>query len=259
MHLYCTNCSARYRIGNLKGEQWQRCSQCQSRSTLAVPEAEQLLDWAENAPWDRLLRFKNSVGTRGHACSTRDKFVRIFNERRDDEISRVRRKEVLAGNRPIRTQKEQKWDALDKRIKRRRSLENLRKLEPYEFETMVAKLFIAKGYRARAVGGVGDGGVDVEIYDRDGSKWGVAQCKRYGAESSVTSSAVRGFAGAYMLSQAKYGFLFSTGELTSDAQETADRLPWLTIYSGVGLMEYIEKINKEIDESLSASIDSHDP
>jgi len=256
MHLYCTSCFARYRIGVLKDEQWQRCAQCKSQSTLVVPNAENLLNWAENAPWDRLLRLQRNIGTRGHDCSIRDKFVRIFNERRDDEIGRIRFEDVLAVNRPIRTRKEQKWDAIDKRIKRRRSLDELRKLNPKEFEKLVADLFIAQGYRAKVIGGPGDCGLDVVIHAQDGSRWGVAQCKRYKADNPVSTEVILNFGGAYMISDATFGFLFTTGELTRNAKETAKHYEWLTIYSGEGLMEYIEEINKEIDESLSAFTNS---
>ena len=94
---------------------------------------------------------------------------------------------------------------------------------------------------------------------KDGSKWGVAQCKRYDVGNRVSASEVREFGGAFMFSGPKNGFFFSTGLLTRNAKRTARGFPWPTTYNGPQLVNYIEKINSRIEETPPGSSGSSDP
>ncbi|NOZ41365.1 MAG: restriction endonuclease [Planctomycetes bacterium] len=194
-----------------------------------------------------MLRFIDNSGARGHSRDTIDDLVRVFEIRRWAEEERVRRETALAQNKPLLTQRERNRYAFEKRLQRQRSLEDLQKLDPSEFERFVADLFKAQGYNAEAVGGCADQGIDVRISLSDGSLWGVAQCKRYDNQNRVSASEIRDFGGAFMLSGAENGFFFTTGRLTRHAKRTAKGFRWLTTYNGPQLVDYIEKINKMLE------------
>ncbi len=253
MHVRCIGCSARYRIKDEYGGRWGRCSQCESRFMLPIPDENRLLEWASSAPWNNLLLFVSNSGARGHSHDVIDKFIRIFEERRWGEENRIRRETGLSQHRPVPSRKQSIWAAAERQRVRRRSLEELRHLAPYAFERFVADLFNAQGYTAKAVGGTADGGIDVQIFDWDGiSKWGVAQCKRYDEQNRVSASEIRDFGGAFMLSGAKNGFFFTTGVLTRNAKKTARGFQWLKIYNGPQLVNYIEKLNSQIEQTANA-------
>jgi len=120
---------------------------------------------------------------------------------------------------------------------------------------VIADVFTLQGYKARAVGGTADDGVDVEIREPSGILWGVAQCKRYGANSRVSAGDVRDFAGAFMLSNAQRGFLLTTGKLTRHAKRTARGYGWLTTYSGSALVEFLDSAaDKGVDGGTVAVV-----
>jgi len=118
-------------------------------------------------------------------------------------------------------------------------------MSPAEFEQFVANLFTVQGYKATVVGGACDAGCDVKIHQRTGELWGIAQCKRYAEKGGVSAHQVRGFCGAYMLSGATQGFIFTTGRLTRQAERPARRFTWLKVFNRSNLAQYIEKV-KEI-------------
>ncbi len=247
MHIRCTGCSARYRVDDEYGGRWGRCSQCNARFMLPIPDPDRLLKWASSAPWSKLLQFVNNRGAAGHSRDTVREFVDILERRRWAEEYRVRRE--MSQSRPPLSRRERIWAESDSRLRRRRSLDELRNLGPYEFERFVADLFNAQDYVAKAVGGTADRGIDVVVCTRDGTKWGVAQCKRYAANTRVTASDIRDFGGAFMLSGAEKGFFFTTGVFTRNARRTARGFPWLTTYNGSQLVDYIEQIHRQIEGS----------
>jgi predicted Zn finger-like uncharacterized protein len=256
MRVRCTGCSARYRIDDEHGGRWGRCAQCETRFMLPIPDAECLLDWAASVSWKKLLRFVNNNGARGHSRETIGKFIRIYERQRWAEESRIRFETASAQNRPVLSRREQIWAASERRLQRRRSLEELRNLDPYDFEKFVADLFNVQGYNANAIGGTADGGIDVLICKQDGSKWAIAQCKRYDAKNRVSASEIRDFGGAFLLNNVKNGFFFTTGTLTRHAKKTARGFPWLTTFNGPQLVDYIEKINSQIEKVQTSSDDS---
>ena len=73
----------------------------------------------------------------------------------------------------------------------------------------------------------------------------MAQCKRYGAGNRISSANIREFAGAYLLSGAAKGFYFTTGKLTRDARELVGKYPWLIVYEGLGLVQYIQAVRAQ--------------
>jgi restriction endonuclease Mrr len=64
--------------------------------------------------------------------------------------------------------REKVWARAEKFLSERKTLEELRRLSPEEFEELVTNLFSAQGYDAKAVGKAADGGVDVDIRDKLG-------------------------------------------------------------------------------------------
>ncbi len=148
----------------------------------------------------------------------------------------------------VLTERDRLWRAVERREKQRQwqqqTLEEILCLDPGSFEGMIADLFCTQGYQAKATGGTDDQGIDVKIWNSSGSLWGVAQCKRYGLESRIASRDIRDFAGSYLISGAKTGFYFTTGTLTRDAKQTAKQLPWLTVYEGAKLLNYVHKIRE---------------
>ncbi len=204
---------------------------------LPITDVSRLMEWTASAPWPKLLRFLRNDGARGHDLATIDQFTRIVEQRRWVEEERTRHEVATARGQRALSQRERIWSVTDSRHQRRRQLEQLRGMCPTEFERLIAEWFNSQDYVARAVGGTADDGIDVEIRSLDGDLWAISQCKRYGASSRVSAGDVRDFAGAFMLRGASRGFLFTTGKLTRHAKRTAQGYEWLTIYSGVHLVE----------------------
>jgi restriction endonuclease Mrr len=217
---------------------------------LPIPDPHRLLRFAWSAPWDKLSRFVTNEGARGHTAETISEFVRIVERRRWQEWDRVHAQRAIQQNRPMQSQRERIQAAIEKRYQRSRTLEELRQIDPYDFERLVASLFDAQGYDARAVGGTADDGIDVVIRDQAGDMWGVAQCKRY-VGHKVSATHIRDFGGAFVLSKAQHGFYFTTSELTRHAKKTARGFPWLTVINGPQLVTYVEDIKRKFEQSTS--------
>lgn len=220
------------------------CTLCKHEFILPIQDAKRLLEWAEEAPYERLARFVSNSGASGHNRNTIDQLVRIVERRRWTEEDRVRSQLATEGNTWIAlTHQQRVWKRADLREERKRTLLELRALEPGAFESFIADLFRRQGYNASAVGGPADFGVDVEVRRADGSLWAVAQCKRYAQHCRVTAAHVMAFCGAFMLSKAECGFIFTTGELTRHAKKAAGQFNWLTVHSGGRLVEYAESVS----------------
>lgn len=97
---------------------------------------------------------------------------------------------------------------------------DLQRLTPSEFESYTAELFRALGYKTRVVGGVGDGGIDVEA-EKDGVVHYI-QCKKF-ITRQVPVGAVRDFYGAIAdkLNGGK-GYFITTNVFTLDAEKFAE-------------------------------------
>src|SRR5690606_101469 len=57
---------------------------------------------------------------------------------------------------------------------------DLSRISPQEFERQVARLITYQtGHTTKVIGGAGDNGVDIKVYNKDRQLVGVVQCKRY--------------------------------------------------------------------------------
>ena len=112
----------------------------------------------------------------------------------------------------------------------------LRGMSPTEFEEYIASMFEALGYKAQAVGGSHDGGIDVVI-EKEGEK-SYVQCKKY-MTKKVGVHEVRDFVGALAdkLASGK-GYFITTNIFTLDAKRYADGQP-VELVDGSKLIEYV--------------------
>lgn len=240
----CTKCGARFIVDEKHGGRIGRCFQCDKRFPLPIPDSEKLIEWASSTSWKRLCQFIDMSGARGHSADVIDDLVEIANQRRwAKEYETLR---AQSTDNRVLSRKEEAWERTERKLARVRLLDDLRSMEPYEFEEFVSDIFSTEGKTSRTVGGTSDGGIDVKVWNRDGKLWAVAQCKRYTEGNPVTASEIRDFAGAYLLSQAEKGFFITTSRYTKSARRTARGYPWLTLYSGSEFVRYIQQVNEQI-------------
>ena len=110
-------------------------------------------------------------------------------------------------------------------------LDQVRDCDPAFFEALIIDLFVTMGYgksadaSARALGQSGDNGVD-GVIDQDalGVDQIYLQAKRYKAENSIGSGAIRDFFGALNLKRASKGIFVTTSSFTKSATATAENL-----------------------------------
>jgi restriction system protein len=121
-------------------------------------------------------------------------------------------------------------------FKSRRTLEDLRRLRPDEFEEYIANLFQKMGYTTEKVGGAYDGGIDV-IAKKNGVTHYI-QCKKF-ITRQVSVGDVRNFYGAIVdkLSGAK-AFFITTNIFTLEAEKFVEDKP-IELIDGRKLMEYV--------------------
>ena len=113
-----------------------------------------------------------------------------------------------------------------------------------EFEHEVAWLFnTLSKYEARVVGGAGDGGVDVEIYN-EGKLVGVAQCKRYDPAKAMGPAPIRELYAVMHQKQVSVGYLFTTARITEQTEQEAGRLGVKLVY-GARLMDMRHKARQK--------------
>lgn len=246
MNVSCPRCSCLFEkvSPDLSGRP-AHCEECGGDFIIPFSNGEALIAWIQSAPWDQVEEAVRTNIGQGHSQRTVRQLVEQFEQRRNQEIWRLEREEHGAAL----SSRERLWRAVDRREKRRQwiqeSFAELLSLDPYAFEQFVADLFSRQGYRAVAVGGTADSGIDVEIRTESGTLWGIAQCKRYEREGRVRARDIRDFAGSYLISGAEVGFYFTTGSLTKDAKKTAKLMPWLTVYHSEKLLEYIKSVRRE--------------
>jgi restriction system protein len=92
-------------------------------------------------------------------------------------------------------------------------------MNPTLFEQTVASVFRDLGYRTRATGCSGDGGIDVILQDPAGTEIGV-QVKRY--SHTIQVSQIRELTGALVLKGLTKGIFVTTSAFTSGAPAIAD-------------------------------------
>ena len=120
------------------------------------------------------------------------------------------------------------------------TLGELLSLSPASFESLVAELFISYGYEAETLGGSSDHGVDVLVHNDQEEKW-VVQCKRY--QHSVGEPVVRDLYGTMLHEEAQRAYLFTTGNITHQAQQWVEGKP-IVLYDGDALVRLIQRTDK---------------
>ena len=119
------------------------------------------------------------------------------------------------------------------------SLRQMQALTPSEFEEYVAqRLFVRQGYHAVNTPDVKDGGVDVILTDRNGSR-AVVQCKRY--KGTVGEEIVRDLYGTMMHADAERAYLVTTGMISPAAYRWAVGKP-IELIDGARLVELARSV-----------------
>jgi restriction system protein len=120
------------------------------------------------------------------------------------------------------------------------SATDLMRLDPLDFENLVAELFRAMGMEVMTTERSGDGGVDVRAMDKDEIRGGklVIQVKRY--SSTVPPAPVRDLYGTMLHEGAVKGILVTTAEFGPSAQEFAAGKP-LTLIGGAQLTDLLTR------------------
>lgn len=126
-------------------------------------------------------------------------------------------------------------------LSNRELLQMLRGKTPTEFEDYIADLFRKLGFKAQAVGGSYDEGVDV-VAEKDGIKHYI-QCKKF-ITSTVRVHDVRDFYGAIAdhLATGK-GYFITTNKFTLEAEKFAEDKP-IELIDGFRLIKYIRMVGK---------------
>ena len=140
------------------------------------------------------------------------------------------------------------WLALRK-TKRNRllnlTLENLKAMNPKEFEYTTAEILRRLGYKdIKVIGRSGDLGVDILAY-KDGKKVAV-QCKKY-ITKKVTSPEIQLFIGMMITEyKADYGLYVTTSYYTKDAYHLAMKhKDKLEIWTGKTLAEILLRLQQQ--------------
>jgi restriction system protein len=104
-----------------------------------------------------------------------------------------------------------------------RSLSQLLKIAPEEFESLVGRLMIAMGMKSKVTKVSGDGGVDVVSESAEPIRGGCffIQCKRFGPRNLVGVEAVRELMGVVHRERATKGVLITTSDFTGGARREA--------------------------------------
>lgn len=125
-----------------------------------------------------------------------------------------------------------------RRFKEQKTLEQLRRLTPTEFEKYIAELFRRVGFQTETVGGSYDGGIDV-VAKKDGFTYYI-QCKKF-ITRQVSVHDVRDFYGAIAekLPNAR-GIFITTNVFTPEARRFCEGKP-VELIDGASLMEYVRK------------------
>lgn len=111
-------------------------------------------------------------------------------------------------------------------------LTQLQSSSPSFFEKVVVDLLLSMGYgggdsdAGQVLGKSGDDGVDGLInQDVLGLERVYIQAKRYQSDNTISSEAMRGFAGALNYQQATKGLFVTTSSFSKNAEQTAEKVP----------------------------------
>lgn len=119
---------------------------------------------------------------------------------------------------------------------------NLIRLDPFEFESLIAQLLKAMGLAVEQTKKTGDGGIDVLAYSSQPIVGGhyVVQCKRYAVNNKVDVSTIRDLFGVVTSERASKGVMITTSGFTQQAKEFACGKP-LELIDGTALTILLRK------------------
>ncbi|HWB54694.1 MAG TPA: restriction endonuclease [Tepidisphaeraceae bacterium] len=130
-----------------------------------------------------------------------------------------------------------------RRLQSIRSIHDIHRLSPGDFERLIADLYRRRGYRVEEMGGPGDGGVDLILYPlKDANIAHLVQCKRY-ANWTVGVRELREFYGAMAANKTRcHGIFVTCGRYTAEARQFAFDKP-IELVNGDQLLEMVRQIN----------------
>jgi HJR/Mrr/RecB family endonuclease len=233
-----------------KKEQRRQMNEGKSKKELA-----ELLRWASTVPWPVIDQFMIEGKAKGLPAEFIEELICVHTNRRWVEEEKVR-KQIAQANKSAREDSLIRIAAKELRELHTEltafTSEYALTLSAAEFESFVARVFSAFGYRCEVIGGGLDDGVDVTIWIDD-SLYGVCQCKRY-ADKSISSSQIRDFVGAFIATDAKRGFFFTTSRFTEAARRTADNISCVDLYDLDDLKSFVESACKRIEQKQRGAL-----
>lgn len=122
------------------------------------------------------------------------------------------------------------------------------RLTPKEFEEEVAGLIsVLTGYRTEVVGGIGDGGIDVKVFDQK-RMVGIVQCKRYSPGKYLEPSHIRELYTCKQQNNVSTAYLVTTARFSQASKQLAKQL-------GIKLMDGddLERIRLRVREQAAKS------
>ena len=135
------------------------------------------------------------------------------------------------------------------RFSRIRRLDQLKKMDPIEFEHFVGYLYQKQGYTVSTTVTSGDEGVD--LFLRKGVRTAVVQCKRYAG--TVGQPTVRDLYGAMAHTKANRAMLVTTGTISRPAEAWAVGKP-IDLVDGHELISWVRQSRRSSKPSLLSLI-----
>ena len=131
------------------------------------------------------------------------------------------------------------------RIKKKRvfdnlvSLEQMKRMDPYEFEEFVALLFASEGYESQITQKSGDHGIDTFLFKK-GMRYAI-QSKRY--KHNVSPKEVRDFLGSITALGIKKGFFVTTSSFSKQTKEwvSKNKVP-IELIDGPALLKRVHRM-----------------
>ncbi|MFC7443415.1 restriction endonuclease [Laceyella putida] len=114
------------------------------------------------------------------------------------------------------------------------TLDQLKKMDPFEFERFIGKQFEKRGYLVKVTKATGDQGIDLDCY-KNGKRI-IVQCKRY--QKQVPSGEVMKFVGVKHFHNADEAYFITTGYFTSAGIKYAKK-EQIRLIDGSELMRWL--------------------
>jgi HJR/Mrr/RecB family endonuclease len=141
----------------------------------------------------------------------------------------------------IKTEVKRLEQKRDGKLTKSHILRQLRNMDPYEFEKLVAKIWRKQGWDAKPTSGSTDRGVDVVATKEDAfeKRRHLIQVKRHGENTTVGSGDIQRYASLYQRDeQVDNVFIVTSNRFTSEAKEVAKRRD-VSIVNGDELYEML--------------------